>query len=83
MNNSFLSTGQIRDPNNVPHIIRNLKISLRDLNTHPPQNAVARKMMNDAVANTQPQQVDGGRGNVLTVGNYDLQLSSEYDDNVK
>lgn len=65
----------IRDPNNVPHTIRHLKISMLDMTTQPPQQAVARKMMSDAVANAQPQLVDGGRGNVISIGNYDLQLS--------
>lgn len=66
----------IRDPNNVPHTIRHLKISMLDMTTQPPQQAVARKMMSDAVANAQPQLVDGGRGNVISIGNYDLQLSA-------
>lgn len=40
-----------------------------------PQAVTARKMMNDVVASTQPQLVEGGRGNVVTFGSYDLQLS--------
>lgn len=40
-----------------------------------PQAVTARKMMNDVVASTQPQMADGGRGNVVTFGSYDLQLS--------
>lgn len=40
-----------------------------------PQAVTARKMMNDVVANSQPQLMEGGRGNVVTFGSYDLQLS--------
>lgn len=40
-----------------------------------PQAVTARKMMNDVVASTQPQLAEGGRGNVVTFGSYDLQLS--------
>ncbi|XP_060083234.1 trafficking protein particle complex subunit 8-like [Ylistrum balloti] len=66
----------IRDPNNVPHCIRHLKISMLDMTAQAPQQAIARKMMSDAVANAQPQLVEGGRGNVISIGNYDLQLSA-------
>lgn len=40
-----------------------------------PQAVTARKMMNDVVASTQPQLAEGGRGNVVSFGSYDLQLS--------
>ncbi|XP_048756747.2 trafficking protein particle complex subunit 8-like isoform X2 [Ostrea edulis] len=66
----------IRDPNNVPHTIKNLKITMRDMNMQLPQAVTARKMMNDVVANSQPQLMEGGRGNVVTFGSYDLQLSA-------
>ena len=70
-----LFTVHIRDPNNIPHTIKNLKITMRDMNMQLPQAVTARKMMNDVVANTQPQLTEGGRGNVVTFGSYDLQLS--------
>lgn len=66
----------IRDPNNIPHTIKNLKITMRDMNMQLPQAVTARKMMNDVVASTQPQLAEGGRGNVVTFGSYDLQLSA-------
>lgn len=66
----------IRDPNNVPHSMHNLKITVKDLNTPPPQQAVARKMMTDTVASAQPQLMDGNQRNVITIGDYDLQLSA-------
>lgn len=71
-------SAHVRDPNNVPHTIRNLKIMVRDMNSQPPQLAVSRKMMSDAVSNAYPQNAEPlGRGNVVVVGDYDLQLSSE------
>ncbi|XP_061162581.1 trafficking protein particle complex subunit 8-like isoform X1 [Saccostrea echinata] len=66
----------IRDPNNVPHTIKNLKITMRDMNMQLPQAVMARKMLNDVVASTQPQLGEGSRGNVVTFGSYDLQLSA-------
>lgn len=48
---------------------------MRDMNMQLPQAVTARKMMNDVVASTQPQLAEGGRGNVVTFGSYDLQLS--------
>lgn len=45
------------------------------MNMQLPQAVTARKMMNDVVASTQPQLAEGGRGNVVTFGSYDLQLS--------
>ncbi|XP_076111682.1 trafficking protein particle complex subunit 8-like isoform X2 [Mytilus galloprovincialis] len=66
----------IRDPNNVPHTIRHLKITMRDMSATLPQQSVAKKILNDIVAGAQPQLVEGNRGNVVSVGNYDLQLTS-------
>lgn len=71
----LVSLVHIRDPNNIPHTIKNLKITMRDMNMQLPQAVTARKMMNDVVASTQPQMAEGGRGNVVTFGSYDLQLS--------
>lgn len=66
----------IRDPNNVPHTIRHLKITMRDMSSTLPQQSVAKKILNDVVAASQPQMIEGNRGNVVSVGNYDLQLTS-------
>lgn len=57
--------------------MHNLKITVKDLNTPPPQQAVARKMMTDTVASAQPQLMDGNQRNVITIGDYDLQLSGK------
>ena len=48
-----------------------------DMNSHIPAPVAARKIMNDAVNNAQLQMAEGNRGNVLTIGNYDLQLSGK------
>ena len=45
------------------------------MNMHPPNPALARKMMSDAVTNAQPQPAEGNRASVVSVGDYDLQLS--------
>lgn len=66
----------IRDPNNVAHTLQNLRISMVDMNSHTSSPAAARKIMNDAVNNAQLQMAEGNRGNVMTIGNYDLQLSA-------
>ncbi|KAJ8303461.1 hypothetical protein KUTeg_019857 [Tegillarca granosa] len=65
----------IRDPNSIPHSIKNLKITMRDMMSQLPPPAVGKKLMSDAVANAQPQLAEGSRGNVLSIGNYDLQLA--------
>ncbi|KAH3773008.1 hypothetical protein DPMN_174356 [Dreissena polymorpha] len=46
-----------------------------DMNCQVSTPLVAKKMMNDTVTNEQPQIHEGSRGNVMTVGDYDLQLS--------
>ncbi|XP_052816266.1 trafficking protein particle complex subunit 8-like isoform X2 [Mya arenaria] len=66
----------IKDPNNVQHNLQHLRINMVDMNSHVSTPAVAKKMMHDAVSNEQPQMTEGSRGNVITVGDYDLQLSS-------
>ncbi|KAL4234283.1 Trafficking protein particle complex 8 [Mactra antiquata] len=66
----------IKDPNNVQHSVQHLRIGVVDMNNQIPPAAAAKKLMNDAVNNEQPQLSEGNRGNVITVGDYDLQLSS-------
>ncbi|XP_052230198.1 trafficking protein particle complex subunit 8-like isoform X4 [Dreissena polymorpha] len=67
---------QIKDPNNVLHTLQRLRIGMIDMNCQVSTPLVAKKMMNDTVTNEQPQIHEGSRGNVMTVGDYDLQLSS-------
>ncbi|XP_045191789.2 trafficking protein particle complex subunit 8-like isoform X2 [Mercenaria mercenaria] len=66
----------IKDPNNVQHNVQHLRIGMVDMNCQIPPAAAAKKLMNDAVNSEQQQLVEGSRGNVITVGDYDLQLSS-------
>jgi len=73
-----LFSAHIKDPNNVQHNVQHLRVGMVDMNSHVPTPASARKIMNDAVSNEQPQMSEGSRGNVLTVGDYDLQLSCMY-----
>lgn len=65
----------IKDPNNVQQSIQHLRLGMVDMNSQIAPAAAARKLMNDAVSNEQVQIAEGNRGNVLTVGDYDLQLS--------
>ena len=48
-----------------------------DMNSHIPAPLAAKKVMNDAVNNAQLQIAEGNRGNVMSIGNYDLQLSGK------
>jgi len=50
-------------------------MTVTDMNNPLPNQTVARKMMNDVVANTQP--ADSSHPNVMSVGQYDLQLSGK------
>ena len=59
----------------MPHTVHNLHVTVRDMNSHPPNPAMARKMMSAAVGNAQPMMLENSRSNVITVGDYDLQLS--------
>ena len=61
----------------MAHTLQNLRISMVDMNSHTSSPAAARKIMNDAVNNAQLQMAEGNRGNVMTIGNYDLQLSGK------
>ncbi len=47
------------------------------MNSHPPNPAMARKLMNDAVGNAQHLMLENSRNNVISVGDYDLQLSGK------
>ena len=73
----FYFPATIRDSGNMTHTIRNLKITMRDMNQHPPQPTLAKKMMNEAVCNALPTNLDNNRTNIMTVGDYDLQISGE------
>uniref|UniRef100_A0A8C2YA37 Trafficking protein particle complex subunit 8 n=1 Tax=Coturnix japonica TaxID=93934 RepID=A0A8C2YA37_COTJA len=63
----------MRDPNNQLHIIKNLKIAVNNIITHPPQHGAIRKLLNDVVSVSQP--AEGLVANVITAGDYDLNIS--------
>ncbi|XP_028592919.2 trafficking protein particle complex subunit 8 isoform X3 [Podarcis muralis] len=63
----------MRDPNNQLHIIKNLKIAVNNIITQPPQQGAIRKLLNDVVTVSQP--AEGLVANVITAGDYDLNIS--------
>ncbi|XP_023569888.1 trafficking protein particle complex subunit 8 isoform X3 [Octodon degus] len=63
----------MRDPNNQLHIIKNLKIAVSNIITQPPQPGAIRKLLNDIVSGCQP--AEGLVANVITAGDYDLNIS--------
>uniref|UniRef100_A0A8C6Y483 Trafficking protein particle complex subunit 8 n=1 Tax=Naja naja TaxID=35670 RepID=A0A8C6Y483_NAJNA len=64
----------MRDPNNQLHIIKNLKIAVNNIITQPPQPGAIRKILNDVVTVSQP--AEGLLANVITAGDYDLNISA-------
>ncbi|XP_074843343.1 trafficking protein particle complex subunit 8 isoform X8 [Carettochelys insculpta] len=64
----------MRDPNNQLHVIKNLKIAVNNIITHPPQQGAIRKLLNDVVSVSQP--AEGLVANVITAGDYDLNISA-------
>ncbi|XP_078543490.1 trafficking protein particle complex subunit 8 isoform X1 [Lissotriton helveticus] len=63
----------MRDPNNQLHVIKNLKIAINNIVTQSPQPGSIRKLLNDVVSTSQPP--DGLVANVITAGDYDLNIS--------
>ncbi|XP_061453869.1 trafficking protein particle complex subunit 8 isoform X7 [Rhineura floridana] len=64
----------MRDPNNQLHIIKNLKIAVNNIITQPPQQGAIRKLLHDVVTVSQP--AEGLVANVITAGDYDLNISA-------
>ncbi|XP_066481458.1 trafficking protein particle complex subunit 8 isoform X3 [Tiliqua scincoides] len=64
----------MRDPNNQLHIIKNLKIAVNNIITQPPQLGAIRKLLSDVVTVSQP--AEGLVANVITAGDYDLNISA-------
>ncbi|XP_007439490.1 trafficking protein particle complex subunit 8 isoform X3 [Python bivittatus] len=64
----------MRDPNNQLHVIKNLKIAVNNIITQPPQPGAIRKLLNDVVTVSQP--AEGLLANVITAGDYDLNISA-------
>ena len=74
----FVLVAVVRDPSNVAHTVRNLRLNIKDINSAPPQPTLARKMLNTAVSSFLPDSFDLNKCEVMTFGNYDLQLSGKY-----
>uniref|UniRef100_UPI00398E8401 trafficking protein particle complex subunit 8 isoform X4 n=1 Tax=Pristiophorus japonicus TaxID=55135 RepID=UPI00398E8401 len=64
----------MRDPNNQSHVIKNLRISVTGIVTQPPQQTAIRKLLSEVVSASQP--ADGLVANVITAGDYDLNISA-------
>ena len=54
-----------------------MRVTVSEMMASPPLPAVARKMLSDAVSNALPVMSDSTRNNVISVGDYDLQLSGK------
>ncbi|XP_032875370.1 trafficking protein particle complex subunit 8 isoform X1 [Amblyraja radiata] len=63
----------MRDPNNQSHVIKNLRISVTSIVTQPPQQTTIRKLLSEVVSASQP--AEGLVANVITAGDYDLNIS--------
>ncbi|XP_072113969.1 trafficking protein particle complex subunit 8 isoform X1 [Mobula birostris] len=63
----------MRDPNNQSHVIKNLRINVTSIVTQPPQQATIRKLLSEVVSACQP--AEGLVANVITAGDYDLNIS--------
>ncbi|XP_066208727.1 trafficking protein particle complex subunit 8 isoform X3 [Saccopteryx leptura] len=64
----------MRDPNNQLHVIKNLKIAVSNIITQPPHPGAIRKLLSDVVSGSQP--AEGLVANVITAGDYDLNISA-------
>ncbi|XP_028817485.1 LOW QUALITY PROTEIN: trafficking protein particle complex subunit 8 [Denticeps clupeoides] len=68
------SEGHLRDPNNQLVLVKNLRISVTGVNLRPPHPAALRANLAHVVAQSQPP--DTGSANVITAGEYDLNISA-------
>ncbi|KAL7888142.1 hypothetical protein AOLI_G00031160 [Acnodon oligacanthus] len=67
------SEGHLRDPNNQVVVVKGLRISVTGVNTRPPNSGEVRKLLSQAVSACQPPE--GLPANVITAGDYDLNIS--------
>ncbi|XP_073673155.1 trafficking protein particle complex subunit 8 isoform X3 [Garra rufa] len=68
------SEGHLRDPNNQVVVVKGLRISVTGINTRPPQTPELHKLLSQAVSVCQPPE--GSPANVITAGDYDLNISA-------
>ncbi|KAM6962723.1 trafficking protein particle complex subunit 8 [Aplochiton taeniatus] len=74
------SEGHIRDPNNQVQVVKNLRISVNSIAARPAPLPTAglpgpaqRRLLSEVVSACQP--AEGGVANVITAGDYDLNIS--------
>lgn len=67
------SEGHLRDPNNQVVVVKGLRISVTGISTKPPQTPDLQKLLSQAVSVCQPPE--GSPANVVTAGDYDLNIS--------
>ncbi|XP_048107652.1 trafficking protein particle complex subunit 8 isoform X1 [Alosa alosa] len=67
------SEGHLRDPNNQLVVVRSLRVCVTGISTRPPHTATLRAALTNAVATCQPP--DTTSANVITAGDYDLNIS--------
>ncbi|XP_043076018.1 trafficking protein particle complex subunit 8 isoform X5 [Puntigrus tetrazona] len=68
------SEGHLRDPNNQVVVVKGLRISVTGINTRPPQTSEMHRLLSQAVSVCQPPE--GSPANVITAGDYDLNISA-------
>ncbi|XP_076134156.1 trafficking protein particle complex subunit 8 isoform X2 [Alosa pseudoharengus] len=68
------SEGHLRDPNNQLVVVRSLRVCVTGISTRPPHTATLRAALSNAVATCQPP--DTTSANVITAGDYDLNISA-------
>ncbi|KAK7150553.1 hypothetical protein R3I93_011711 [Phoxinus phoxinus] len=67
------SEGHLRDPNNQVVVVKGLRISVTGVNTRPPQTPELERLLSQAVSVCQPPE--GSPANVISAGDYDLNIS--------
>lgn len=68
---------QFKDPGNNTQTVRRLKLSLRYMVEGPPASTLAKKLVNDVVANGLSPGWDITKVPVRAFGSYNLQVSGE------
>ncbi|KAK2584966.1 hypothetical protein KPH14_002554 [Odynerus spinipes] len=61
--------GHFKDPQGNIVTVRNLRLSIQDVNAHPPEPSLARKMLNEAVSSSMCE-----RTTVIHIGTVDLDI---------
>ena len=61
--------GHFKDPQGTTFTVRNLRLSIQDINVQPPEPSIARKMLNDSVS-SEPCE----RTTIVRIGTLDLSI---------